>query len=124
MTSKDTSGNTELLAARIGDLIIDKKGEDVVLMDLRKLTSVCDWFVVATVDSEPQMKAVVTHIKQGELGEDPWHVEGLDHGQWVVLDYVDVVVHLFRKNVRENYAIERLWGDAPQKELTGGREGS
>jgi ribosome-associated protein len=122
--SSTSPHKSEALANRVGELILDKKGEDVLLLDLRALTTVCDWFVVATVDSEPQMKAVVTNIKQGDLGEDLWHVEGLDHGHWVVLDYVDVVVHLFKKGVRENYALERLWGDAPRKELSGGREGS
>lgn len=99
-----------------------KRARDVVILDLRELTSVCDYFVVCTADSEPQLKAVVEHVQEvlRESGSRPWHVEGLRNRQWVVLDYVHVVVHVFHKDVRDTYLLERLWGDAPRETLDAG----
>lgn len=116
----NTLANPETLARRVAELALEKKATDVLLLDLRELTSVCDFFVVASADSEPQIKAVVSHI-QDELtkeGQKPWHVEGMENKLWIVLDYVDVVVHVFREDARLTYSLERLWADAPKIEVT------
>ena len=83
-------------------------------MDLRKLTDMTDFFVICSADSDVQVKAVADAIAEGtdSIGISAWHSEGLTHRQWVLLDYVDVVVHVFHKEVRKFYALEKLWGDA------------
>jgi ribosome-associated protein len=113
------------LARRAAELALDKKADNPVLIDLRALGHVCDWYVVVAGDSEPQVKAIAVRIEQGlrELGEEPWHVEGMSERQWVLLDYVDVVVHVFHARARENYLLERLWGDAPRETVDAGPDG-
>jgi len=108
-------------AREAGRLALEKKATDVLILDLRTLTSVCDYFVLVTADSDPQIKAVVESIEDGlkKQGQSPWHIEGMSNRQWVILDYVHFVVHVFRRESRENYLLERLWGDAPQEELGG-----
>jgi len=85
-----------------------------VLMDLRKLTTMADYFVVCSIDSDTQARAVADEIKHQlmEKGEVPARREGYSEGRWVLLDYVDVVTHIFHKDVRAFYNIEKLWGDA------------
>lgn len=83
-------------------------------MDLRKLTDMADYFVVCSADSDIQVKAIADAVMDGteKLGVPIWHSEGISHRQWVLLDYVDVVVHIFHKEVRRFYNLERLWGDS------------
>jgi len=102
------------LAKRIAKLALEKKAEDVVILDLRKLTKVVDFFVICSAESSLQVKAIVDHIteKLEERGIRAWHVEGYENLQWVLIDYVDVVAHVFLRETREFYALERLWGDA------------
>lgn len=93
----------------------DRRGEDVLLLDLRGLTSATDYFVIASGASDVQVKAIAARIEE-RLGREemrPWHVEGLQNGRWVLLDYVDFVVHVFHKAARRYYELERLWADAP-----------
>lgn len=106
---------SELLARRAAELSLEKKGEDVKILDLRGLTSITDYFVIITADSERKAKAVAEHIvdELKEDGERPMHVEGLDSLHWVLLDYVDVVVHIFQPDERRFYDLESLWSDAP-----------
>ncbi|MDZ7317032.1 MAG: ribosome silencing factor [candidate division KSB1 bacterium] len=107
------------LARAVGKLILDKKGREVVILDLRRLTSITDYFVICTVDAEIQAKAVVEHIRE-ELGKQrikPWHIEGLGISSWVLMDFVDIVVHIFLPETRMFYNLERLWGDAPREDL-------
>ena len=94
----------------------DRRAEDIIILDLRKLSSVADFFVIASATADVQVRAISDRIEEGlsEVGEDAWHREGHENGQWIVLDYVDVVCHLFLKEKREFYQLERLWGDAPQ----------
>lgn len=94
----------------------DRRAEDIIILDLRKLSSVADFFVIATATADTQLRAVSDRIEEGltEQGEDAWHREGYENGQWIVLDYVDVVCHLFLKEKRDFYQLERLWGDAPR----------
>lgn len=96
----------------------DRRGRDVVLLDLRGLTSATDFFVVASGESDVQVKAIADRVEERlreEGGVRPWHVEGLRNATWVLLDYVDFVVHVFHREAREFYDLERLWADAPSR---------
>ena len=101
-------------AARTAELALSKKAENVLSMDLRGLTSACDIFVICTGTSDVQVKAIADAVKDGmtDDGEKPWHVEGTDGKRWILLDFVDVVVHVFNRETRDYYQLERLWGDA------------
>jgi ribosome-associated protein len=103
------------LAERAARLALEKKARDILILDLHGLTSATDRFVVASADSQTQVKAVADHIlaKLGEEGEKAWHVEGLEGRSWVLLDYVHVVIHVFHGETRDYYGLETLWGDAP-----------
>ncbi len=105
----------ELLAKRAAELSLEKKCEEVKILDLRGLTSVTDFFVMVTADSERKAKAAADHIIdeiRGD-GERPMHVEGMDSMHWILLDYIDVVVHIFMPEERRFYDLESLWSDAP-----------
>jgi ribosome-associated protein len=103
------------LAERTAALALDKKAHDILLLDLRKLTSAVDWFVILSADSEPQVLAIADHIVEtlSKEGQRAWHLEGQESRKWVLIDYVDVVVHVFYSKTREFYSLETLWGDAP-----------
>ena len=105
---------SEERSARTAELALSKKAENVLSMDLRGLTSTCDFFVIATGTSDVQVKAIADAIKDGmtDEGEKPWHVEGAEGKRWILLDFVDVVVHVFDTDTRDYYQLERLWGDA------------
>jgi ribosome-associated protein len=112
--------NTPLVIARAaGKLALSKKGYDIKILKLKSLSSVCDYFVIVSGDVDVQVKAIAEAIMEGlaEKGIKPWHREGVRGGKWILLDYVDVVVHIFQKSTREFYALERLWGDAPVEEI-------
>jgi ribosome-associated protein len=102
------------LAKKIAEFAHSKKAFDVVLMDLRKLRAPADFFVVCSADSDTHAKAIADAVRVGaeEIGVSLWHSEGFRSLTWVLLDYVDVVVHVFKKDVRPFYNLERLWGDA------------
>lgn len=103
----------------IGRLAREKKAEDVVVLDLQGISSACDYFVLATGGSEPQVRAITDHI-EASLGlrkVRPWHVEGRANRKWVLLDYVEVVVHVFHRDTRDYYRLENLWADAPREEV-------
>ena len=94
-----------------------KKAEDIVVLDVRKLSSVTDFFVIASGTSEPHLRAIldeVTDRLREEHDVRPRAVDGTVHGAWVVLDFFDVIVHLMRADARERYDLESLWGDAPR----------
>ena len=113
-------GETPQEAARLaGTLALSKKAQDVVVLDLRKLSPLVDFFVIATGGSDIQVRAIADAIVDGlgERGVTAWHVEGYRYGRWVLLDYVDFVVHIFRSDARGFYALERLWGDAAREEI-------
>ncbi len=96
-----------------------KKAGDLVALDLRDLDAVCDYFLLCSAASEIQVKAVAEHIEDTLRGQGmrPWHVEGLEGRRWVLLDYVEVVVHVFHERTREYYMLDRLWGDARSVDL-------
>jgi ribosome-associated protein len=107
-------GKKKSLQHQIAELALTKKARDVIILDLRRLTSMTDYFIVCTGDSESQVKAIADAIMSGmeKNGERAWHAEGLQNLHWVLLDYVDVVVHIFHKDSRMFYGLEKLWGDA------------
>lgn len=93
----------------------NKKAEDIIILDVRKISSVTDYFVIASGASEPHLRAIVEEITdQLRRGHNlrPRAVDGTVHGAWVVLDFFDVIVHVMRPDVRERYDLEGLWGDA------------
>jgi ribosome-associated protein len=104
----------ELLAKRAAELALTKKATNTVIVDLRGVTDMTDFFVICTADSDRQVKSVADAIMDGlrEDGEKPYHAEGLQELNWVLIDYVDVVVHVFVKSARQFYSLEKLWGDA------------
>jgi len=108
---------SEERAARTAELALTKKAENVISMDLRGLTSTCDFFVIATGTSDVQVRAIADAVRDGmaEAGEKAWHVEGYENKRWILLDFVDVVVHVFDEETRDYYQLERLWGDAKQR---------
>ena len=113
MTSKE-------LAHRISEVIFTKKGFNVLTVDLSKLVSFTDYFVICSADSDTQVKAISDQLDKvlSDEGVKCWHKEGLKALSWVLMDYVDVVVHIFKKDAREFYNLEKLWGDAPTKKMT------
>ena len=100
-------------AQRISELMLDKKAVDIIMIDVRKITTLTDFFVVCTSESEPQTRAITDHINQKmkEDGVKSWHIEGYEHLDWVLIDFVHIVVHIFSKEAREYYEFERLWAD-------------
>jgi ribosome-associated protein len=97
----------------------EKKGNDLVRLDLRSVSSsVADYFVICHADSATQVKAIANSVEEEifkAVQQDPWRKEGLEYGEWILLDYVDVVIHIFRTDKREFYGVEDLWGDAEIK---------
>lgn len=108
--------STENLIATIIDALQDKKGKNIVLMDLRHLSvAVTDYFVLCTGDSDTHIKALCDSVEdkvREELHEKPWHTEGKEFKKWILLDYISVIVHIFYHEQRKFYALEELWGDA------------
>jgi ribosome-associated protein len=106
--------DAQSLARTAARLTLNKRAEDVMILDLRELDGVCDFFVLATGSSEVQVRAIADGVEEGlrSDGLKPWHVEGYEARRWILLDYVDVVVHVFHAKAREYYLLDKLWGDA------------
>ena len=104
------------LIANIIKSIEEVKGEEVVLIDMKKIdNSPCDYFIICDGSSNTQVNAIVSKIKKNVsklLSEKPLNIEGLENCKWVLIDYIDIVVHVFQKEIRQYYNIENLWGDA------------
>ncbi len=113
--AKKNINNDDLLANIIKG-IEEVKGDNIKILDLRAIdNTVCDYFVICDGNSNTQVNAIVGSIQKivsKELKDKPWHVEGAENGEWVLMDYVNIVVHVFQKHIREYYRIENLWGDA------------
>jgi ribosome silencing factor RsfS/YbeB/iojap len=107
---------TALLCVRYA---LDRKAYDLLLLDVHELTSLADYFLICTGRSDTQVQAIAESIREGlaGLGRRPRMMEGVSSGQWVLIDYGDVVVHIFLESVREFYDLERLWARAPQVTL-------
>ena len=105
------------LALLCRELAENKKAEDIVILDVRELSSVTDYFVIASGTSEPHLRAIVDEIRdklEEECELKPKAVDGTLQAAWIVLDYFDVIVHVMRADVRDRYDLETLWGDAPR----------
>lgn len=105
--------------ARAVELLFDRKALDVTLLDLRKVSTATDYFLIATGRSDTHVSAIGDHLvdELKKEGVRPSGVEGMRGGRWVLVDYVDFVVHIFHPAAREFYQLERLWGDAPMRVL-------
>ena len=116
MVKNSSSG----LSARLSEIVVhgmqEKKGNEIVRLDLRNLhSSVADYFVICHADSSTQVNALARSVEAEvykSLQQEPWHKEGLEQGEWILLDFVDVVVHIFKTDKRRHFGIEDLWGDA------------
>ena len=113
--------STDQLISVIIKGIDDVKGDDIQLLDLRELeNTVCDYFIICSGNSNTQVNAITGSIQKlvsKELKDKPWHIEGQNNSEWILMDYVNVVVHVFQKQIREFYDIESLWGDAKITEI-------
>ena len=109
--------DSKKLALLCRELADNRKAEDIVVLDVRELSSVTDYFVLASGTSEPHLRAIVDEITE-KLDQDhdlrPKAVDGTFQAAWVVQDYFDVIVHVMRHDIRERYDLETLWGDAPR----------
>ena len=115
-----TDPNAVAAAQRAAALCLDMKANDVTVLDLRKVTDMTDCFVIASGTSDTHVRSIGEHVI-AELKKDGMqvhHVEGLEQGRWVLLDYVDFVVHLFHPTLRSFYQLERLWSDAEAIEIS------
>lgn len=116
---RPATGATRVTARKVAAFALEKKGVDVLVMDVRKVTDVTRFFIVCTGQSSTQVKAIADHVIDSckEAGLDIYHVEGYDSLRWVLIDLVDIVVHVFLPDVRKYYQLERLWGDAPAEQI-------
>lgn len=112
-SKKDGARELAVAAARAA---LDNNAEDIVVLDLRGVSPVTGYFVICTGSSSRQMRTVAQAVTTDgkAIGQDVWHVAGLDSGEWILLDFVDVVVHIFDQPHREYYDLELMWGQAPR----------
>ena len=104
--------NTQEILSSILEGIQKVKGQDITILDLREIeNAVCSYFVIGTGNSNTQVGAISGAV-QRQTPQKPWHIEGEQNAEWILLDYVDIVVHIFQRPIREYYDIEGLWGDA------------
>jgi ribosome-associated protein len=102
-------------AKKIAGIVLSKKGTDIRLLDLKKLSGISDYFLICSADSDRQVKAIADEVDKilSEEGIKCIHREGFESLNWVILDYFDVIVHVFKNETRQFYGLEKLWGDAP-----------
>lgn len=118
---KKRQDGTDLLLESVVKGIFEKKGQDVLKIDLRKLENrITDYFIICHGSSVNQIDSLCDSVEdtvRKETGEKPWHIEGLDNCFWVLLDYGNVVVHIFLEEYRQFYSLESLWADAPMEAM-------
>ncbi len=121
MLEKRNGASSHTLSEMIVKGMQEKKATDIVVMDLRSVKhAVADFFVICSGNSDKQLDAIADSVDNEvhkALKENPWHTEGKNNKEWMLLDYIDVVAHIFRKDKREFYALEKLWGDAEITEI-------
>jgi len=118
--SKTKTADSAKLIETISEALLEKKAQDIVLLDVRELTTLTDYFIVCHGSSDTQIRALansVTEKTKNDLGESVWKKEGMDVRRWIILDYVNIVVHIFSEEKREYYGIERMWSDALRTDL-------
>lgn len=115
-STTSTSSGSLALAQRAAQIAIDNKAQDVVILDLRGVSDMTDFFIVASGTSDTAVRSIGQHVMEDmkKEGSPAYHVEGLEKGRWVLLDFVDFVVHIFHPTLRNFYQLERLWADAEQ----------
>jgi len=118
MTTKQKLTDEQIreLALKAAQLADDKKALDIKILDLREMTTMTDYFIICTGEVDEHVKAIVKSIERGLIESDnfkAWHIEGYSNANWVVMDYYDLVVHIFNPGSRDYYKLEKLWGDAP-----------
>lgn len=108
------------LAMQAAQFGLERKAHDIKVLTLRDLSSVCDYFVILSGDADVHVRAIADHIEDSlaKIGQYPTYREGKREGNWIVLDYIDVVVHIFMDSTRRFYQLEKLWGDAPIEVVT------
>ena len=114
--SKVKTVSSSELAVNIAKFALDKKAENVVSLNVKNLTNITDEFVICSSDTNIQVKAIADSIRKNTYYK-PVRIEGYEHLNWVLLDYIDVIVHVFKTSERNYYNIEKLWGDAPLREF-------
>jgi ribosome-associated protein len=117
---EDSTMTPEAMLSAIVELSVDRKAQDIVSMDLRAISGFADYFLICSGRSDRQCKAIHDAIHLGmktNHGLLPSRVEGLSEGRWILMDYLDVVVHVFTPETRERYRLEQLWGEAPATRL-------
>jgi ribosome-associated protein len=116
-----TTSSSLALAQRAAQIALDNKAQDVVLLDLRGVTDMTDFFLIMSGTSDTHVRSIGEHLieEMKREGSSAHHVEGLERGRWVLLDFVDFVVHVFHPTLRNFYQLERLWADAEQIPLEG-----
>ena len=121
MKERKNGFNSEEISRAIADGMIEKKARDIVILDLRGIQNAfTDFFVICTGNSDTQIDAIAGSVEETvykQTKEGAWHKEGLQHKEWVLIDYVDVVASIFKESTREFYALEELWGDAKTIQL-------
>ena len=110
------NNSSQALLNEIIELAYEKKAEKIITLDLRGISSLSDYFIICHGKSEPQVKAIVDNIRKGTIHK-PRHLEGYENKKWVLIDYFDIIVHVFDENERNYYSIEQIWADAPKKEF-------
>jgi len=119
MTKEKTNADQLITTIIVG--IEEVKGKEITILDLREIeNTVCDYFIICEGTSNTQVNAIVNSIQKQvskNTKDKPWHIEGTDNAEWVLLDYINVVVHVFQKHIREYYDIESLWGDAKTTQI-------
>ncbi|HUU26856.1 MAG TPA: ribosome silencing factor [archaeon] len=104
-----------------GECCLEKKGDDVVVLNLRKVSDVTDYFLICGGYTDIHVRAVTEHMIESmkkRYNISPWHVEGMENGRWVLVDYIDFVIHIFQPETRDFYQLERLWADAERFEIS------
>lgn len=119
---QDTPTNADQLAEKIARLALDKKAEDILKIDVRGITDMTDFFIICSADTEIQVKAIADAIRKG-TPHKPIHLEGYENLRWILLDYIDTVVHIMRTSDRNYYNLEKLWADAPTTEINDATQG-
>jgi len=113
--SSDKPTDVERLIKEAARFTLEKKAQGLVILDIRGISDAADYFIMVSGETDIQTRAIADHVIErmdSDEGLRPWHVEGYRYGNWILLDYVDFILHVFEKKTREYYQLERLWGDA------------
>lgn len=120
VVDESKTADADKLVDVITEALLDKKAEDIVVLDVNGLTTLADKFIICHAQTDVQIKAIADNVQKEtkeQLGEAAWKEEGRETRRWIILDYVNVVVHIFKKELREYYGLERMWNDAPSRKI-------